>query len=147
MAYLPEIPETLAPNDDDAPFWAHCNERRLMFQHCPHCATLTHPPLAVCPGCQSGDRAWTEAPARAEVFSYTWIHTAAHEAVTPKLPYNVAVVSFPDLPGVRLVSNVIDATVEQLAVGDAVELVWEPGWQGQLLPRFRLAPCKERSLR
>ncbi len=136
MAYLPaEIPLPL-PDDDDAPFWAHCNERRLAFQQCPHCATLVHPPLAVCPGCRSFERGWVDAPAQAVVFAFTWAHTAAHASVKQSLPYNVVVVEFPQLPGVQLVSNVVDAVIGELRIGDALQLVWEQGWAGQLLPRF-----------
>jgi hypothetical protein len=40
------------------------------------------------------------------------------------------------MPGVRLVSNLIDA---EPAVGMAVTLAWEDGPAGQPLPRFRRA--------
>lgn len=143
MSYLPADLCSPAPDDDDAPFWAHCNQRRLTFQQCPHCATVVHPPLGVCPGCRSFERDWIDAPAHALVFSFTWAHTAAHESVKQSLPYNVVVVEFPQLPGVRLVSNVVDAAPGELRIGDPLQLHWEPGWEGQLLPRFRRVnkPC------
>ncbi|MDO8277802.1 MAG: OB-fold domain-containing protein [Burkholderiaceae bacterium] len=137
MSYLPTELPAPTPEEDDAPFWAHCNERRLMFQQCPQCGTLVHPPLPVCPGCQSLERAWVQAPAQAQLFSFTWVHTAAHESVKPSLPYNVAVVEFPEMPGVRLISNVIDTERGALRVGDRLTLAWEQGWEGQMLPRFR----------
>jgi uncharacterized OB-fold protein len=87
-----------SPNADDAPFWKHCAQRRLTFQQCRDCATLTHPPIGVCPRCQSMARDWVEAPSRARVYSFTWVHTAANDSVSEALPYNVAVVDFPDLP-------------------------------------------------
>lgn len=137
MSYLPADLPAPTPDEDDAPFWAHCNERRLMFQQCPRCRTLVHPPLPVCPGCQSLERAWVEAPAQAQLFSFTWVQTAAHESVKLCLPYNVAIVEFPDMPAVRLISNVIDVERGALRVGDRLALAWEQGWQGQMLPRFR----------
>lgn len=135
MAYLPD--DVPAPEGDEtsAPFWAHCNERRLAFQQCAACLRLVHPPLPVCPACRSVERAWADAPTTARVFSFTWVHTAAHESVKAVLPYNVALVEFPGLPGVRLVTNVVDAKPATLAIGDPLELVWE--LQGaQWLPRF-----------
>ncbi len=139
MSYLPPELASPLPDEEDAPFWSHCNERRLMFQKCPHCATVVHPPIGVCPGCRSTQRGWVEAPAHAVVFSFTWIHGAAHEAVARNLPYNVALVEFPALPGVRLVTNVVDAVPGGLNIGDTVHLCWEQGWEGQWLPRFRRA--------
>lgn len=127
------------PTPDDAPFWAHCAQRRLAFQRCAACGTLTHPPLSVCPSCQSFAREWSDAPSAAVVFSFTWVHTAAHDTVRDKVPYNVAVVEFPGLPGVRLVTNVVDATPGSLRVGEVVHLAWETVG-AMALPRFRRAP-------
>lgn len=124
------------PNADDAPYWENCAQRRLTFQRCLQCRTFTHPPIGVCPQCQSTAREWIEAPELATVFSCTWIHTAAHDSVRERLPYNVVVVTFEGVPGVRLVSNVVDVTPGKLAIGDRVLLLWES--VGELgLPRFR----------
>jgi uncharacterized OB-fold protein len=71
------------------------------------------------------------------VFSFTWVHTAAHESVAQSLPYNVAVVEFPALPGVRLISNVMGVGPGELAVGDALSLAWDPAGEAMFLPRFR----------
>ena len=139
MTYFDDHDVAPAPNADDGPFWANCAQRRLAFQKCRACRALTHPPLGVCPRCQSTDREWTEAPEVARVYSFTWIHTAALDAVAGRLPYNVAVVEFPALPGVRLVTNIVDAKRGQLAIGDRVALTWETLPGGEALPRFRTA--------
>lgn len=136
MSYLPPSLLPSEPPDGEAEFWAHCNARRLMFQSCPHCGHAVHPPLPVCPRCQSLERAWVEAPARAVVFSFTWAHSAAHPDVRDALPYNVVLLEFPDLPGVRLVSNVVDTSPGDLGIGDPVELAWDEAG-AQWLPRFR----------
>jgi uncharacterized OB-fold protein len=139
-SYLPADIPTPVPNDDDAAFWASCNQQRLVFQQCPQCKTVVHPPQSVCPGCRCMERGWVDAPVQAVVFSFTWVHTAAHPAMKQSLPYNVVVVEFPQLPGVRMVSNVVDTEVGELRIGDALRLHWEQGWEGQMLPRFRRAP-------
>jgi len=139
MPYLPTTMPPLQQTATSAPFWEHCAQRRLMFQCCGDCGRLVHPPLPVCPRCHSLNRQWREAPQAGRVFSFTWIHTAAHDAVADALPYNVALVEFPDMPGVRLVSNVVDAERGRLKIGDAVTLHWDEGVDGQWLPRFRLA--------
>jgi uncharacterized OB-fold protein len=96
--------------------------------------------LSVCPRCQSTDRQWSEAPALGRVFSFTWAYTAAHPGISDAaLPYNIAVIEFPDLPGVRLISNVVDATPDELAIDDEVRLIWEQV-SDQWLPRFAKHP-------
>lgn len=139
MSYFEAHDVAPIPNGEDKAFWANCAQRRLTFQQCGACEAVTHPPISVCPHCQSIERGWLKAPAEATVFSFTWIHSAAHESVTRSLPYNVVVVEFPGLPGVRLISNVVDADRSSLNIGDAVTLVWEDIGGGMSLPRFRLA--------
>jgi uncharacterized OB-fold protein len=136
MPYLPDKmppPEVTATSE---PFWQHCAQRRLTFQACGDCGEFVHPPLPVCPRCQSLNRTWHEAPAAATVFSFTWIHTAAHDAVAGSLPYNVVLVEFPGLPGVRLVSNVIDVAYGEIHIGDRLILHWEKAAGDLWLPRF-----------
>ena len=139
MSYFEDRDVAPDPNDDDEAYWANCAQRRLTFQQCGACKAVTHPPISVCPQCQSLDRGWIEAPTEATVFSFTWIHSAAHDSVTRSLPYNVVVVEFPSLPSVRLISNVVDAEPTSLHIGDALTMVWEDIGGGMLLPRFRLA--------
>jgi uncharacterized protein len=136
VAYLPDTLPFPAPLPDSAPFWAHCRGRRLRFQACAACGLPRHPPGPRCPDCQSDATAWREAPQRGRIFSYTVAHHPADASVRGRGPYNVVLVEFPELPGVRLVSNLVDA---EPAVGMAVTLVWEDGPQGQPLPRFRRA--------
>jgi len=128
------------PDMADAEFWRHCNARRLCFQRCLACRRFTHPPSVTCPFCRSPEREWVEAPPSATLFSFTFIHYAAHDSVRASLPYNVAVVAFPECGNVRLVTNVIDAAPGDLTIGMTVFLAWECHAEGQLLPRFRLAP-------
>ena len=137
MPYLPESLPAPAIDETSAPFWERCNAKRLSFQQCADCLTLVHPPLPVCPKCQSVHRNWVDAPSRARVFSFVWAHTAAHDSVKAVLPYNVVLVEFPDLPGVRLLSNVIGTMRGELAIGDGLELVWDQQAENRWLPRFR----------
>jgi uncharacterized OB-fold protein len=136
MAYLSARLPMPDPAPEARPFWEYCRQKRLMFQRCGDCGQAVHPPSARCPACQSANRTWVAAPGGARVFTYTVIHHAADDSVAEAVPYNVVVVEFPDLAGVRLVSNVIDAAPDQLRVGMALRLVWEEGPNGQWLPRF-----------
>jgi uncharacterized OB-fold protein len=138
MAYFPSTFPAVAPTLDDRRFWELCAARRLCFQRCGDCGTLRHPPTPLCPRCQSLASDWAEAPSVGTIFSYTVVRHPSHDAARPAVPYNVVLVEFEGCVGVRLVSNVIDAAPEQLFVGAGVELAWDEGTGGQLLPRFRL---------
>ncbi len=139
MPYLPLSFPAVTPTPDDAPFWAACAEERLAFQRCADCGRFRHPPTPLCAACRSARSEWVEAPPMGRLYSFTVVRHPAHPAADGAVPYNVVLVEFPDCGGVRLVSNVVDAAPEDLAVGAAVALVWDDGPGGRRLPRFRLA--------
>jgi uncharacterized OB-fold protein len=135
-SYLSDsIPHSPATQETE-PFWDACSQDRLIFQKCRRCSRVTHPPILACPSCQSFDRGWMGAPERATVFSFTWAFTPGHDSVRERLPYNIALVEFPDLSGVRLVSNVVNVKRGELKIGDQVALIWETEGSRRV-PRFR----------
>ena len=138
MSYLSSLLPFPTPSFDAAEFWHYCSKRQLMFQTCGECAVSRHPPVPVCPNCNSKSTTWTEAPHVGKIFSYTVVYNASHEAIKDNLPYNIVLVEFEGLEDLRLVSNVVDAKPADLAIGRHVEVIWEEGPGGQLLPRFKL---------
>lgn len=139
MAYFSEAMPAPHPNFDDRDFWAACAEKRLQFQACAECSTARHPPTPVCPHCRSFKVTWKLTAGRAEVYTHTTVHHASHEAVKPSLPYVVAVVTFPDVPGVRLVTNVTDIDPKEVRIGMALALWWDVIGDGMHIPRFKPA--------
>jgi hypothetical protein len=126
------------PDIDDAPFWAAASERRLVFQRCGSCGKHRHPPSPMCPACQSTQCEWAGAPTRGVLFSYTVTHVAPHPELRGRVPYVVALVCFPGLDNLRLITNIVNAQPGQLRIGDEVELLWEPVGEGMSVPRFAL---------
>jgi uncharacterized OB-fold protein len=139
MAYFPDDMPGVEPNWDDREFWAACAERRLRFQACASCGTPRHPPSPMCPACQSSQVRWLDAPSSGRIYSFTVARHASHPAVASRLPYVVAVIEFPELPGVRLISNVTDVDPALVRIGQAVDLWWDAQKDGTSLPRFRPA--------
>lgn len=135
MAYLP-LPGPV-PDPDDAPFWEYCRQHELRFQRCTVCGRFRHPPAPCCPHCRSFESEWVRAPEVGELFSYTVVHHPVSEAIRPHLPYNIAIVAFPECGGVRLISNVVDAAPDELRIGMKLQLIWEAAPDGQPLPRFK----------
>ena len=118
-------------------FWEHCAAGELRFQRCADCGVWRHPPAPLCGACRSPRSHWELAPEGAELFSYTVVHHAATPALKSVVPYNVAVVAFPAPGPLRLVSSVVDAGVEELRIGMALELAWARSADDRQLPVFR----------
>ena len=135
--YLPELPvgrPQLVPHHT---FWSYCALGELRFQRCADCRAFRHPPSPLCPGCRSSQSLWDLAPDDAELFSYTVVHHATHPALKNVVPYNVAIVAFPSIGYVRIVSNVIDVAPAELEIGMPLVLTWQAGPADRQLPRFR----------
>ena len=139
MSYLGENSEPPMPDIDDAPFWEAAKNRRLVFQCCAECGHPRHPPGPVCPRCHSLEHTWIEAPNEGEVFSFTFTHVAGAGVAPASVPYNVALVAFPELGDLRLITNIVNVEPGQLRIGARVRLVWERGSGGFQLPRFELS--------
>ena len=141
MPYLPEFRigrPHLAPHNT---FWSYCARGELRFQHCVECGAFRHPPSPVCPGCRSPQSRWDLAPDDAELFSYTVVHHAPHSSLKETVPYNVAIVAFPSIGYVRIVSNIIDAAPAELEIGMPLVLTWQAWAAGAQLPLFRKRPA------
>lgn len=139
MSYFPAEMPRPEPDRDDREFWAHCAERRLRFQACARCGALRHPPTPICHACQSTETRWVEAPGTAVIYSYCVVHHPNHPAMASRVPYVVGLVTFPSLPGVRLVTNIIDLPPAEIAIGAEVALWWDDIGEGMWIPRFRPA--------
>lgn len=139
MSYLPEGVPLPEAEFDDGPYWEGCRRRELKIQRCAACGRFRHPPGPLCPSCGSFEAGWVGVSGRGTVFSYTVAYHPVHPALRQAVPYNIAVVLLEDAGDVRLVSNVVDAAPEEMAVGMRVELSWDPAADGGYLPRFRKA--------
>ena len=93
----------------------------------------------MCPVCVSSQSRWDLAPDDAELFSYTVVHHAPHPALKEAVPYNVAIVAFPSIGWIRIVSNIIDVPGEELRIGMPLRLVWQEQAPGRVLPLFERA--------
>lgn len=126
------------------PFWDAAREHRLTACQCASCGRFRMPPTAFCPNCRSQEVRWPTLSGRGRIYSYTVIARAVTPAMAPHLPYAPAVIELPDADGVRLISNVVGAPLEELAVGAAVQVAWDDREDGVTVPRFVLATNKQR---
>ncbi len=137
--YLTEDIANLFPDEVSAEFWERCKQHVLAFQRCTNCGTLRHPPVDVCYVCRSNGSDWQEVSGEGRLYSYTIVTHPVHPGLVTQVPFNVVLVEFADAPGVRLISNVVDASADELAVGLPVRVRWEDLSNGATLPRFQMA--------
>lgn len=118
---------------DNAFFWEGLKQRKLLIQS--FNGRLVHPPVPACP--ETGSLEWTtvEASGRGTIHSFVVMHH-------PQLPcfkYPLPVVLVELEEGVRIVANMIDTAIEDVAIGKAVTLDFVEVEPDYILPAFRLA--------
>ncbi len=124
---------------DTAGFWEAARHHRLVVQRCTACGEFRHPPGPICPRCASFDLAWEEVSGRGTVFTFTVGRQPFLPVLRDALPYVIAVVELDGTGGTRMISNVVDAPVDDVHVGMAVEVAWEDMGPELTIPRFRPA--------
>ena len=136
MEYIEGIP-LLRPyvDYDNKGFWDAIREHRLVFQRCSECGLIVHRPRPMCPQCLSTEREW--APSEGKGRIYTYVDFVYQNASYPgiKVPYVVVVVEM--LEGVRMISNMIEESAEDIYVGMPVEVVFDDMAEDLTLPKFK----------
>jgi uncharacterized OB-fold protein len=120
------------------PFWDAAARHRLVAQRCADCGRLRMPPSPFCPTCRSQACDWPELSGRGTIYSFTIVASAVTPRQAEHVPYVPALIEPVDAPGVRLVSNVVDAPLSAIRVGGEVEVAWQDRADGLSVPRFRL---------
>lgn len=105
-------------------FAANAREGRLAFPWCGACGRFHWYPMPRCPHCRAAGIAWKPVSGNGDVFSFTEVRHAFDKSRRGQLPYIVALVTFADAPGVRLVTNIIGADAADVRIGDAVAPVF-----------------------
>lgn len=120
------------------PFWEAARAHRLVAPRCSACGLHRFPPTPFCPRCQAQGLDWVSLSGVGKVYSYTIVVRAVIPEMEPHLPYVPAVIELPDAQGCRLISNIVDAPLEDIRVGCEVHVVWDHVREGVVVPRFAL---------
>jgi uncharacterized OB-fold protein len=134
-----ELPRP-APDELTAFFWEGCKEHRLLIQRCNACGTYVHWPRPVCRTCRSADLAPAEVSGRGTLYSWTVAEQAFHPAFLDRLPYVVATIALEEQADLRLVSNVVDCTEDDLTMDAPVQVTFREVAPDLVLPLFTLVP-------
>lgn len=125
-------------NADSEPYWDAARDDRLVLQKCSDCGTVRFFPRYLCTDCGSEQVEWVDATGRGTVHSFTIVHRAAFPEFQERTPYVVALIDLADGP--RMMTNILGDDALDIAIGDAVEVCFEPrGSDGAKVPQFRRA--------
>ena len=120
------------------PFWDAAREKRLVCAQCSDCGHKRMPPTPFCPTCRSQRIDWIELPGSGVVYAYTIVERGTLPGMEDCLPYVPAVIEPDGGGGTRLISNIVDSPVADIAVGVRVDIVFDTLAKGAVVPRFRL---------
>ncbi len=132
------VPE---PDESTRFYWEGALAGRLMIQRCAACSRYQHPPAPACTRCLADDMVPTEVSGRGTLYTFIIAHQAFDAAFLDELPYVVALVELEEQPGLRLLTNILEAPHEDLKIGMPLEVTFERRGEWSL-PKFRpaLAP-------
>lgn len=125
--YLPAglpspVPETSGLS---APYWNGLREGRLMVQQCSDCGTWQFGPEWLCHRCHVFDPPFREVAPSGSIFSWERVWHPSHPCLVGHGPYLVVLVEVPHAGGIRLVGNLLGDPMQDIAIGAAVEGVFE----------------------
>ena len=116
------------------PYWEATRAQRLVVQWCPSCDRGIFFPREACPGCLATDLGFRPASGMATVYALSVMPKPGNPGMAGREPYVVALVDLDE--GVRMLTNIVGAEPGAVAVGDRVEVAWEPLADGRHLPVF-----------
>jgi uncharacterized OB-fold protein len=103
-------------------FWTSGADGRLRFLRCGDCYTYVHPPVPVCPRCSSRAVAPEPVTGRGAVLTFTVNHQP-WGLLEP--PYVIAIVELVEQPGLRLTTNLVGITPDEVHSGMPVQVRFE----------------------
>jgi uncharacterized OB-fold protein len=123
---------------ESGPFWDATREGRLLVQWCTACDRGVFYPRSLCPHCGAGGPLqWRQASGRATVHAAVVEHRPelAGAAFARGEPFCIALVELQE--GVRMMTNVVGCPPDDVSIGMAVTVTWEPLSDGRRLALFR----------
>jgi uncharacterized protein len=128
-------------DDSTRPFWEAALEGRLVAPRCTECGTFVLPPEPRCFNCRATTFEFVELPGTGTIYTFTIVRHPLAPQLSEVVPYVSGVVELDGTQGAgaRMIANIIDVDVETVAIGDKVQIAFEPASDTFAVPRFRPA--------
>ena len=122
------LPELERVPDYERGFWEGTLAGELRIQRCLGCGLFRHLPTPMCPECSSLEYEWTAVSGRGFVYSYVIVRHPVHPAIREKeqTPYNVCVIELEEQAGLRICSNVLNVSPEDISIDMRVQATFVP---------------------
>jgi uncharacterized OB-fold protein len=117
-------------------YWDAADRHRLEILRCGACGSWIHYPQPRCGRCTSTDVAPQPVSGRGTVASWTVTHYAPAPDFSEPLPFTLVMVELEEQPGLRIVTNLVDASPDELELDLPVEVTFVER-DGHALPQFR----------
>ena len=120
-------------DDGNREFWTAGERGELVFWRCADCGYWIHPPSPRCPACLSSNVRTEAVSGRGVVHSFT----VNHQNWNPTMPspYAIALVELAEQQGLRLMTNIVDCSPDDVRIGMDVQVVFEQ-YDDVWLPMF-----------
>lgn len=113
---------------ESKPFFDAAAEGRFLIKRCQTCSQVHWYPRSICPFCHSDRTVWEESPGEGVVYTFSVMRRS------PSGPYAIGYVTLDE--GVSLMTNFVDVTPEDLAIGMRVKVKFQPTEGGAPVPVF-----------
>jgi hypothetical protein len=101
---------------------------------------MQYPPQPICASCRSADHlGWREVSGRGRINGYCVMYDSRVGPLQADQPFNIAVIELAEDPAIKFLSSLPGVTVDEVPVGAAVEVIFEPVGPDQLIHEWQLA--------
>tara|TARA_Y100000766_G_scaffold252404_1_gene236661 strand:+ start:272 stop:670 length:399 start_codon:yes stop_codon:yes gene_type:complete len=125
------FPTPIADPDTEA-FWSAAKDNKLMIGSCNSCGDKYYYPRGMCPHCGSSDVGLVQSSGKGEIYSWSVLRRA-------EPPFAIAYVTLDEGP--TMMTNIIECDLDNLRIGQKVELKFSPTEEenGAPVPTFKPA--------
>ena len=132
MSYNKPVPSI---DPDSAPYWDGAKEGRLMIQRCNTTGQTFLYSRQLTPGVVDSAVEWIEASGKGTIYSFTVARRPAGQAFAGDCPYVIVSVELEE--GARVMSNLVTDDPDSVAIGQAVEVVFDKVSDDLTIPKFK----------
>lgn len=117
-----------ALNPGDEPYFEGASRGELLVKACNGCGKVHHYPRAICPFCWSADLKWAQSSGKGQIYTYSVTRRGAGA------PYCIAYVTLDEGP--TLMTNIVDTDLDEVKIGQRVNVVFKHSENGTAIPMF-----------